>query len=80
MGVVNTELNGGAVMAENESLRKALEHYVQQKRDKVEELRQIDVMISMLSRDLGESIPEARTAEPDPSDSIGDAWRENEFG
>jgi hypothetical protein len=67
-------------MAENESLRKTLEHYVQQKRDKVEELRQIDTMISMLSRDLGEAIPEVRTAGPDPSDSIGDAWRENEFG
>lgn len=67
-------------MAENEALRKALDHYVQQKAVKAEEMRQLDIMISRLSRDLGEAIPEPEPVEPDPSDSIGDAWRENEFG
>jgi hypothetical protein len=67
-------------MAENEALRKALEHYVQQKAVKMEEVRQLDLMIVRLSRDLGEAAPEPQVADEDPSDSIGDAWRENEFG
>jgi hypothetical protein len=67
-------------MAENETLRKALEIYLQQKRDKLEEMRQLDLIISRLSRDLGDAPPATHAAEDDPSDSIGDAWRENEFG
>jgi hypothetical protein len=68
-------------MADKETLRKALEHYIQQKQDKLKEVQQLDVMISGLSRDLGERAPEQPVlADDDPSDSIGDAWRENEFG
>jgi hypothetical protein len=39
-------------------------------------------MIAGLSRDLGEKIPAPQTAaaDEDSSDSIGDAWRDNEFG
>jgi hypothetical protein len=68
-------------MADKEALRKALEHYIQQKQEKLKEVQRLDVMISGLSRDLGEVVPEAPVpAEEDASDSIGDAWRENEFG
>ena len=69
-------------MAENESLRKALEHYLQLKSSKLEEVRQLDLVILQLSRDLGEAVPRLQTEERDASasDSIGDAWRENEFG
>ncbi|MGD0571197.1 MAG: hypothetical protein ABSA78_22620 [Candidatus Sulfotelmatobacter sp.] len=67
-------------MAENESLRKTLEHYLQLKASKLEEVRQLDVVISQLSRDLGEAVPRLQPEEEDASDSIGDAWRDNEFG
>jgi hypothetical protein len=69
-------------MAENDSLRKTLEHYLQLKSSKIEEVRQLDLVISQLSRDLGEAVPRPQAEEKDASagDSIGDAWRENEFG
>jgi hypothetical protein len=66
-------------MAENESLRKTLDHYRQLKAAKLEEARQIDLVISQLSRDLGEAAPRAEEEDSSASDSIGDAWRENEF-
>jgi hypothetical protein len=69
-------------MAENETLRKALDIYLQQKRDKLKEVQELDLMISRLRRDLGESSQEAQSdTEEDPSDTgISDAWQENEFG
>jgi hypothetical protein len=68
-------------MAENDSLRKALEHYLQLKSGKLEEVRQLDMVISQLRRDLGETVPKpAEEQDASASDSIGDAWRENEFG
>ena len=68
-------------MADKDTLRKALEHYIQQKQEKLKEIQQLDVMISGLSRDLGEGIPEPPVpTDEDSSDSIGDAWRETEFG
>ena len=62
-------------MAENEPLRKALEHYVDQRRAKLEEVRQLDLMIGRLSRDLGDTNVEMKVGEA-LSDSIGDAWQE----
>jgi hypothetical protein len=67
-------------MAENEALRKALEHYIQLRTEKLEAVQQVDIMIAQLKRDLGEVGQDVRVPEKDPSDSIGDAWRENEFG
>jgi hypothetical protein len=68
-------------MAENETLRKALEIYLQQKRGKLEEVQELDLMISRLRRDLGDAPQETQPEEEDSSDTgIGDAWRENEFG
>jgi hypothetical protein len=62
-------------MAENEPLRKALEHYLEQKRGKLEEVRQLDLMIARLSRDLGEPNVETQIVEA-PSDSMGNGWQE----
>jgi hypothetical protein len=62
-------------MAENEPLRKALEHYLEQKRGKLEEVRQLDLMIARLSRDLGEPNVETQIVEA-PSDSMDDGWQE----
>jgi hypothetical protein len=68
-------------MAENETLRKALEIYRQQKRDKLREAQELDLMISRLKRDLGDATQETQDEEEDSSETgIGDAWRENEFG
>jgi hypothetical protein len=69
-------------MAENESLRMALEHYRQRKADKLKEVQELDLMISRLSRDLGEASQEAQAdTEEDSSDTgISDAWQESEFG
>jgi hypothetical protein len=69
-------------MAENESLRLALEHYRQRKLDKLKEVQELDLMISRLSRDLGEASQEVQgNREEDSSDTgISDAWQENEFG
>jgi hypothetical protein len=62
-------------VATNESLRKTLEHYLQQKSSKLEEVRQLDLIIARLSRDLGETPAEPQLAES-PGDSMPE-WREN---
>jgi hypothetical protein len=62
-------------MAENESLRKALEHYLEQKRGKLEEVRQLDLIIARLSRDLGDVDVESQIVET-PSDSMGNGWQD----
>jgi len=69
-------------MADNDTLRKALDIYLQQKRGKLEEVRELDLMISRLKRDLGEAAQETQPGEEEESSDsgIGDAWRENEFG
>src|SRR5712692_3163941 len=69
-------------MAENESLRMALEHYRQRKLQKLKEMQELDLMISRLSRDLGETAQDAQgDTEEDSSESgISEAWQENEFG
>jgi hypothetical protein len=69
-------------MAENESLKMALEHYRQRKLSKLKEVQELDLMISRLSRDLGETSQETQAAkEEDSSDTgISNAWQENEFG
>jgi len=46
-------------MAVNESLRKAIEFYLEQKRTKLEEIRQIDVVLTRLNNDLGMSSDDA---------------------
>jgi hypothetical protein len=71
----STPLQGATHMAENESLKKVLELYLQQKRDKLEEVRQLDLIIARLSRDIGEPTAESQIAEA-PSDSMADSWRE----
>jgi hypothetical protein len=63
-------------MAENEALRKALEHYLQLRLGKLEEVRQFDLMISRLSRDLGEAPPADQKPEAGPEDSMGETWRD----
>jgi hypothetical protein len=63
-------------MAENEALRKALDHYVQQRAGKLEEVRQLDLMISRLSRDLGEAPPAEQRPESGPEESMGEIWRD----
>src|ERR1019366_3993114 len=69
-------------MAENESLRKALDHYLQRKTEKLKEVQELDLMISRLKRDLGETSQESQAdKEEDASDTgISEAWQENEFG
>jgi hypothetical protein len=62
-------------MADNEPLRKALEHYIEQRRAKLDEVRQLDLMIGRLSRDIGDTNAETQISE-NLSDSIGDAWQE----
>jgi hypothetical protein len=69
-------------MADNDKLRGALEVYLEQKRAKLEEVRQIDLIISRLSRDLGEGVREPQ-GEPEvngPDDTgPGEAWGESAF-
>jgi hypothetical protein len=69
-------------MAENESLRMALEHYRQRKVAKLKEVQDLDLMISRLSRDLGEASEDvqADTEEESSDTGIGEAWQESEFG
>lgn len=70
-------------MAENESLRMALEHYRQRKTEKLREVQDLDLMISRLSRDLGETMPETqpdREEEDSSNTGIGEAWQESEYG
>lgn len=69
-------------MAENETLRKALDIYTQQRQAKLGEVQELDLMISRLKRDLGDTTQNRQPEEEeDSSDTgIGDAWRENEFG
>lgn len=70
-------------MAENESLRMALEHYRQRKAEKLKEVQELDLMISRLSRDLGETAPESqadREVEDSSNTGISEAWQENEYG
>jgi hypothetical protein len=69
-------------MAENESLKMALEHYRQRKLSKLKEVQELDLMISRLSRDLGEASEGVQSNEEEnASDSgISEAWQENEFG
>jgi hypothetical protein len=62
-------------VAENEPLRMALEHYLQQKRNKLEEVRQIDLIISRLKADLGEAST-AESLSDAVSDSLADTWRD----
>jgi hypothetical protein len=70
-------------MADNEKLRGALEVYLEQKRAKLEEVRQLDLIISRLSRDLGEAThePQAEQEESDPGDAgSSEVWGDNGFG
>jgi hypothetical protein len=67
-----TLVDFGVTMAENDSLRKTLDHYLQQKRDKLDEVRQLDLIISRLSRDLGEA-----ASEPQSSESLGISTDDN---
>lgn len=69
-------------MAENESLRMALEHYRQRKAEKLAEVQELDLMISRLSRDLGDTSQEtpADRQEDSSNTGISDAWQENEYG
>lgn len=69
-------------MAENEPLKKALEHYLQRKLDKLKEVQELDLMISRLRRDLGEISQETQAdKEEDASDTgLSEAWQESEFG
>jgi len=63
-------------MVENENLRKALEHYLQEKRDKLEEVRQLDLIIARLSRDLGEPA-QAMAISEGVGDSMANEWRDS---
>jgi hypothetical protein len=70
-------------MAENESLRMALEHYRQRKAEKLTEVQELDLMISRLSRDLGDTsqeTPADREEEDSSNTGISEAWQENEYG
>ncbi|MGO9434989.1 MAG: hypothetical protein ACLP00_11970 [Terracidiphilus sp.] len=69
-------------MAENESLRMALEHYRQRKMDKLKEVQELDLMISRLSRDLGDASQDVQGDKEEDSSNTGisEAWQENEFG
>ncbi len=50
-------------MPDNESLKRTLEHYLQQKRERLDELRQLDQIIVRLKRDLGETATELQESE-----------------
>ena len=70
-------------MADNEKLRGALEVYLEQKRAKLEEVRQLDLIISRLSRDLGEAAqePQSEQERNDPGDTgNGETWGESGLG
>lgn len=54
-------------MAETEHLRKTLEHYRQQRQQKIDEIRAMELMIRQLERDLGEQ-PSADMAIADPDE------------
>jgi hypothetical protein len=62
-------------MAENESLRKTLEHYIEQKQGKLEEVRQLDLIIARLSHDLGQASEVTQIVES-PRDSMNNGWQE----
>src|ERR1700722_13039252 len=47
-------------MADIDHLRKTLEYYMQQRQQKLDELRPIDLMIRQLRADLGEAQPESQ--------------------
>lgn len=62
-------------MAQNESLKKALDFYLEQKRAKLEEVRQLDIILARLGSDAGASSSDVPLSES-PSDSMGNEWQD----